>query len=222
MDINWDVLQTAQGAQQRSDRVREMLARCEPGDPVFLSDCIVKAATVAPPVMLELAEREDEDLKARQDPMLWKILVLKDEWGNQPNPGDVVVKVNKRPLKRGAKYISSTERNIAMMDGSYEDKFENRIEYVIDEKGCIECSFTDAVHFLHLWGVHLRSGRTMTTKNELSTEPHDAPGDRKLHVHYWRYMEQTKESYDALPLREHVKKWTRGIKPAPKKGKKDA
>ena len=214
MEINWDVLRLAQGTRARSERVSEMLDKCtDPADPIFLSNCIIKAATEAPPVMIEMAAREDERLKARQDPMLWKILVLRDEFGNIPNPGDVVVKVNKKPMKRGTKPISSKERNMAILDGSYSEKFENRIEYVVDEKGCIECSFTDAVHFLNLWGVHLKTGRTMTTKKEHSTDPCEAPGGRMLHVHYYRYMEQTRESYNLRPGRKHREKWGKDTKP---------
>jgi hypothetical protein len=210
MDMDWAGLAQLQDIVQKTDRAREVIADCKPGEPLFLSTAVVKRDADSSVVLKELAIEEESSLLSRRDPMIWKILVLKDEWGNVPNPGDKVVKVTPKPLKRGDAVIPIDERNVAMMDGSYKDLYEDRREYIVDEKGCIDCSFTDAVYFLSTRGKHLKSNRPMTTMHEMSTEPVLAPDGNKLHVHYWLYKEMTKESYEKLPLRKVSKDKKRG------------
>jgi hypothetical protein len=156
--------------------------------------------------LLSLAHQEQNALTEQRKPMMWRLLVIRDEWGNVPNPGDVVYMVTPRSLKRGEKLIPVGDRNVAMMDGSYSDTYEHKRPYTVDEKGCISCSFTHAGSFLHTRGMHSKSNRPMTTYKSPSEEPVMAP-DGKMHlIHYYLYKEITKEAYEKLPKRANSNK----------------
>ena len=201
MEIDWNGLAKISDIYDKTVMVDGVIAKCEKDDPIFLSDCIVRGGAAGSTVLKSLALQEEKALKERRDPMLWKIYVIRDEWGNVPNPGEPVYKVNKSDLKRGDKLVSGNEMNVAMMDGSYSEQFEDRRPYEIDEKGCIECSFTDAGSFLQTRGMHAKSNRPMTTYKSPSSEPVKAP-DGKMHlIHYYLYREITKEAYENLPKR---------------------
>ena len=205
MEIDWLTVRNTRSVEERSQAILEMISACTPGDPVFLSDCIVKAGNEGAHVLMELEALETKALVSRTAPMTWKILCLKDEWGKPPKPGSKIVKVAPTGFKRrDGKMVGSEERNVAILDGSYAEKFEIRTEYIVDEKGCIECSFTDAGYFLRRWGVHPKSNRTMITYPETSREPVDYPNGEpgeKRHCHYWRYKEMSKDAYEKLPTR---------------------
>lgn len=213
MEIDWNTLDKKADILRKADYVEEVIAQCTPGNPLFLSDPIVKGGAEGAIVLKALAEHEESDKDALIPPMKWKILVMRDEWGNVPNPGDRVYKVNKiNTHKKGTgKTVSARERNLAIMDGSYSKIFEQRTEYIVDEKGCIEAPFTDAGHFLWTRGVHPKSNRPITTYRATSSEPVLAPDGNMLHIHYWLYKEATPEVYEKLPIRKHSKEPKRGF-----------
>ena len=205
MKLDYDILMGKPDILAKSKYVDEVIAGCEPGDPLFLSDAIVRGGREGSTVLYGLALQEEKALLERKEPMLWKLLVIQDEWGDIPQPGDIVYKVNKKSLKRGKKLISSNELNVAKMDGSYDKLFEERRPYVVDAKGCIECSFTDAGHFLQTRGKHSVSNRPITTQRDISTERFETPDGRQRHIHYWLYREITKKEYETLPDRKPEK-----------------
>jgi len=214
MEIDWNGLQKISEIEKKSKMVDEIVAGCEPGDPIYLSDCIVRGGADGAIVLMSLAEQEEFAKSEMLTPMMWRLLVIRDEWDNVPNPGDIVYKVTMKPLKKGSgnatKAISSGARNLAKMDGSYSEQFETRRPYIVDEKGCILCSFTDAGYFLHTRGMHSKSNRPMTTQKSPSAEPVLAP-DGKMHlVHYYLYKEITAEAYEKLPNRPISKKPKKG------------
>lgn len=195
MSIDFLALSQIRDVKTQAQLAREMIA-ADP-DGIYLSDVLIRAGYEGGVVLIELAKLETTALRSRRKPQTWNIFVLRDQWGNVPGPGDKVIKIDKRP-----DLGTSGNRNIAKLDGSYAERYEDRIEYEVDEKGCITCTFTDAGHFLNLWGVHGRTNRTMTTKPEHSEEPCDCPGGGKKHVWYWRYKEVTAAEYEKLPRRK--------------------
>jgi len=193
---------TACRTQDEIDRkVAAIIAECERTEPPFLSDLILGISDGGQAIMIGLGDREKRELEMQDgDRFRWKIKVLRDEWGNKLQPGDVVERVVMKGLyKRDGIPVASTEMSRAKVDGSYKDRFENRYRYTVDDKGCVECGFTAAGYFLNVYGVHAITGYSLTTKPVHSTEPSKAPNGQMLHVWYWRYSETDAAMYDALP-----------------------
>jgi len=173
-----------------------------PSDPPYLSSVMVGFNQGGVYVMEALAMRYEQDRKLPNDRKFsWKLLVLCDEWGNKPVPGDTVYRKEQLPLQHEpGKPLTSEEINIEKMNGTYEKNWVRRIPYTIDEKGCITVEFEDASYFLTVFGVHGKSGAPMSIhKKEHSGEPLTTPRGDKLHCWYWRFKEQDKEMYAELP-----------------------
>lgn len=203
MDISWKTVKNADNVMARSAAVKEMIAACKPGQNIYLTDCIVRSAYEGVYVLMELAKLEETALMSGRAPMKWKLLCMLDEWGNVPNPGDKVIKTQSINMKNAdGTLVKPVERNIAINDGSYGELFEHKTEYVVDNKGCIECSKTDAVHFLHRYGVHSRTNRAMTTRRATSTEPVLRRDGQRMYVHYRRFKEVEPKNYEQLADRK--------------------
>ena len=201
---------------EQRDFVRSLASSCSAGDPIQLSDLIANKTGWGGSALMYLGTMAQRRGDVAAD-MTWKIKVLRDEWGNKLGPGDVVVKRTPRPLidELGAS-VKPQEMSVAMLDGSYEEKYIIKTKYEVDEKGCIECGFTDAVYFMHNYGLHEKTGRVLSTKEEHSREPVDAPNGQKLHCHYWRFQEVSKKDYEALP--EIPSYWKDGKRIPPLRG----
>ena len=155
----------------------------------------------------------------------YKILVMRDEWGNVPQPGDKVIHKIAKPFKdaRGRRLPS---KNPYLRDGTYERKFMNVREYTVDERGCIECDYRSAAFFISQYGVHYDpKGGAVCRRKELSggtcrvmgpdgapiplldgngNQMVDANGNPRFvekYVWYWRYKEVPPWDYENLPLR---------------------
>ncbi|MCK5610766.1 hypothetical protein KAR91_53330 [Candidatus Pacearchaeota archaeon] len=184
----------------RREYIHEQIAACKKGEAIQISDLIVNAGKWGGAALICLSQ----DAKSKRDDdeqqMRWNIKVKRDEWGNELGPGDVVLRKTQKILKdRSGHLISPMEMSRALQDGSYDKRFVKVKEFKIDNYGCIECNFEDAVHFLNIWGLHCETGRALTTKKETSKEPVNAPNGQKLHCHYWRYQEMTEDQYAKLP-----------------------
>jgi len=206
--LDFERIAEVRDAESQSDLIKTML---DPNDPPYLSDVVIRAGGHGQPVLIELADMESEAKDDRVTPMLWKLFCIRDKWGNAVEPGDVVKKINKKPLVKNGRVVSSGDINVAMMDGSYEEKYLRIKDYPVDEKGCIECSFTDAVHFLNTNGIHGKTNRTMIRSREFSDEPVNAPNGQKLHAWNWLFKEVDAATYAALPKLENTKRPKRGI-----------
>ncbi len=171
-------------------------------DPPYLSSCITGFNQGGVYWMEALADQylQEHDM-APEDRTEWKLLVLCDEWGNKPIPGEYVIRKIQKPLEheRG-KPLTAGEITIDKMNGVYDEKWTRSIRYKIDEKGCITVRFNDASFFLNVFGVHGKSGSRMSQHTKPhSGEPVETPSKQMLHVHYWRYKEMDREMYKALP-----------------------
>lgn len=137
----------------------------------------------------------------RQTPArTWKIRVLKDEWGNVPKPGDVVTRRIQRQLRdRAGRKLRSTAVNDMKRRGTFDKQFVDEHKFVVDNKGCIDCTYEHAAHFLTVHGVHYESKAAMGGHREMSSAPCKAPDGSMLHIHYWRYEEAPPWVYETLP-----------------------
>jgi len=145
----------------------------------------------------------------------WKIRVLKDEWGNPPKPGDLVVrKIQRNLVDRAGRKLRSNAVNAMKRQGSFEKKYIDKREFVVDDKGCIECGYGDAIWFLRVRGVHYKTGEGLGGFREHSSGPCKSPNGDLLHIHYWRYSEAPPWVYADLPDLEKTKpKTERGLTP---------
>jgi hypothetical protein len=195
---------------ERAEYIDEQIDKCKEDDPIQLSDLIVNAGTWGGTALVCLGNLRQDRLQRGDKQMLWKLKVVRDEWGNKLSVGDKVIKkTQKSLLDRNKQPIKPNVMSHAIQDGSYEQQFFQTKEFEVDKKGCIECDFHDAVYFLNVWGLHSETRRALTTKKEMSREPVNAPNGQKLHCHYWRFQEMTKAQYDNLP---NVKKRTEPLR----------
>jgi len=201
-------------SQDDIDRVvAAFLKDCEAANDVpFLSDLLVNVDHGAQPVLIALANKEMGDVRRPAEKrMVWKIQVLCDEWGNKPQPGEQVEwRVRVGHYRREGIPTSAREISRSMVDGSFSERFEDVSTYTVDDKGCIECGFSAAMHFLSIYGVHPITRHGLSTKPELSGEPSRSPSGAMLHVHYWRYKEMRAADYAALPKIEPTDTAKRG------------
>ncbi len=197
-------------------KIDQILSECRRNDPPFLSDLIVGIGNGAQPLMIALGDLEVNERDVNDDQRLrWKIQVLCDEWGNKPQPGDIVTrkvqKIKGGLYKKDGKPVTGIEINRSKIDGSFDRKFVKRIEFKVDKKGCIECGFESAVYFLNNYGVHAKTNYGMPHGKPQTNEKFvnkgrpevgglsSAPNGQKIHVWYWRYKEMDAADYKALP-----------------------
>jgi len=206
IDFNAILLARSQGKKQANEIIDAIIGECANDDPPYLSDVLAHKKG-GPLVQVRLGEEAE---KRGGKNFRWKIRVLCDDYGQVPQPGDVVTRTIRERSQLYSDQESHTlwgnaDMDVAKMQGTYADDFETRIEFVIDDKGCIECGFDDAVAFLNGHGVHGVSGRPLNPHNakrvtdepvKLKSGPH--AGEFK-HIHYWRYQEVDAEQYEALP-----------------------
>jgi len=158
-----------------------------------------------------------ETLAAENPSRKFKIQVLKDEWGNVPKPGDIVTrKIQKKMVDRAGRKLRGNAVNDMKRRGTFDKKYIDVREFVVDDKGCIECDYDDAGWLLATYGVHCDSDAAMGGRREFSKAPCEAPDGQMMHVHYWRYKEAPPWLYSELPdLTKTEPKKKRGLSPAP-------
>lgn len=181
----------------RDEMIRKILDEIPKDDPPFLSVVLVHSDENWSVHLTEILGSGDYDF-------VWKIKALRGEFGEDMRPGDEVVRVlPHNRVKRNGDLITPRELNLAKHDGSYERKYEKRNVYILDEKGCFTCGYSDASYFLNNWGYNLKTRSAVTKKEEYSYEPvdlRDSSKGQKKHVRYWRYAEMDKADYAKLPV----------------------
>jgi hypothetical protein len=148
--------------------------------------------------LLEILGEEYKDHSI--DKRTWKIQVLCNEWGEVLKPGDVVTrKVTRQYRDRAGRKLRSRAVNKMIIQGGYEKAFGQKFNFVVDDKGCIECDFESAGDLLMDYGVHFETGEGLGGRRELSGGPCKAPDGSMKHVRYWRYKEAPPWVYETLP-----------------------
>lgn len=168
------------------------------GEPIYISDLIVDE-DIASPLLSQL--REDRTKK-------YHLRVIKDKWGANVLPGDIVKREFKKSLNRSpGSPRKSSELNSAMNRGAWEQEFIRYEKFVVDKKGCITCSADDMWYFLTHFGIHSYSRQRMSFHpHETSAGPKKLPAEPGMkHVHYWLYEEADEKQYEALPVIEVAK-----------------
>lgn len=182
---------------KRDEKIRAILNQCEADDPPFLSALLAHADENSVVHIFEI-------LSTNQYQFQWRLKYLRDEWGNEPVPGDKVIRsVPINRSKRDGDLITPREMTKAKKDGSYKGKYERDIEFPLDDKCCFRCGFDDAIYFLNNWGYNKKTDTAVTNKPEYSYEPvdmRDPTKGQKKHVRYWRYAEMDRKDYATLPV----------------------
>lgn len=212
--LNLDSISNIKDVGKRADTIVRMIEACAPDDPPLLSDLLARVNDVGGVLLQVLGEHQQNKIMNSGQQIKWKIKVLRDEWGNPPAPGDEVIRLVQRKLLDSNKLpIQPDDLSVSMVDGSYEDRFFDKIVFPVDEKGCIECNFNAAVSFLNLYGLHAHTKKPLTMKPEHSKEPVDAPNGTKIHVWYRKYQEVDKAGYEKLSKCPARKGPRRGLDP---------
>ena len=186
MAIDWTGLQNSPTRAKFFETLKREIARQEYLD---LSDIITARGEGGEPVLEYIHKQEVRNAPLGKGRM-WKLRVIRDEWGNEPpNVKEVTIK-RMRPLRdpSGLK-ITGRKLNDHKRRGTFERTFVDVHTYEVDEYGCITCPFEDAVLLLRGYGVHHASGEPITGRREMSSAPCKAPDGSQLHVWYWRYVE---------------------------------
>jgi len=190
--------------------IKEIFGQCTADDPPFISDFVgtSNANNGGVFIMQALEARYNacRDMPPEQrarESFLWKLHVVRDEWGNEGLPGDVITFWEQKPLDHAPGVpASSRELTDDKINGVYREKWMRRYDYTVDERGCITCEFLHAARFLNLWGIHSKSGAILSrhkTPNSAGPKETAVPG-QKLHVWYHRYKEADREYYENLPI----------------------
>lgn len=201
--IKFSEIQTLTSDEGVKQWLKDTLSKFTPDDPPSLSDCIANYHVGAAPLVVHLAATDEEYAQRGLPRFRWKIEVLCDEWGNKPKPGDVINRMHKRKYEhKPGQPIPGSELSAMKMDGRYEEELIYYTPFTVDDKGCIDCGFHDAMHFISLWGVHPGNNRSLTAKKPTSGSPvYDPynPDAAPKHVHYHRYKEADAKRYESLP-----------------------
>jgi hypothetical protein len=212
--IDFNLVMSRKGANDKLDTLHDEIEAC---DYVCLTDAISNTGNGGELAMEHLG-KDAADAMQFGEQKKYRLQVLKDEWGNTPQPGDTVKRITHKPWRdRQGRKLRSSAISAMKRRGDYKAKYEIVREYTIDEKGCVEMPFEDAGHFLTEYGVHFETGYALTGRKELSGGPCKAPNGSMMHVHYWRYQEAPPWVYSQLSKIETKKgKLKRGRK-EPKK-----
>jgi len=220
MRIDFSVFNTYNTKEALHDYCEKIARNMDFDDPICLSDCLAGHDDGGQLLRIKIAEYDSECTFLQIPRPTWRIKVIRDEWGNPPNPGDKIGRRYKRPLtkERNGETIpySGDELSKMIAMGTYEQKFHTYKYFTVDEKGCIECTFHDAIYFLNLWGIHFSTGMRLTSKEEHSTEPVECPDGQERHVWYWRYKECPNDIYNKLPILEASDEPKRGYESSKK------
>lgn len=187
----------------RADFIRAELARVEYP---CLSDCLANRDQHGTHVLEEI---ERQSIHGRYDPnsgltvdqeagRRWRIRLRHDKYGHPYQPGDQVEWVHDvvrwdTGVRGQGRKISNTELSAAVRRGEGSRYYQRR-SATVDEHGCIEVGYKDAVTFLATNGIHFGTGIALCRSAEFSRRAHIVPeghplaGERR-HVRRWLYEE---------------------------------
>jgi hypothetical protein len=196
--------------------INQELEKCAPDDPPMLSDLIIKDQDGGLQV-LQALEAYYKDLHMPDEQRFrWKLLIMRDDWGNVPNPGDEYILRIKKPYKhRDGKSVTIGELNIDKATGMHDEKWIREVPYIVDSKGCITCTYDHAMILLRRHGMYYKTGKggppLSMHKIPHSPEVAKCPDGSHKHKWYWQVKEVDKETYDKMPDRIPSDEPKRGI-----------
>ena len=195
--IDFSIFRTITGEDAANEAAEQILKKFSKDNPPPLGTILLNEHNGGIHLQHVLDKQQREAHRYNEDPYRWKILVLRDERGNVPMPGDTVY----RPVAVKRKGATPDDLSIARRDGTFEEKYVRMVPFKIDAKGCISCAFSDAIYFLQNYGVMYGTRKGIAHKPERSKTMRTW---RDGHVGYrynWLYSEVSKDEYDKLPKR---------------------
>ena len=178
MSINWDLIKKSENKQDRLANARAELGKQEY---ICLSDILIRFDQGASQVLEALDIMSLERDRAR-NPYTYKLQVLRGKWGEEYKPGDVIEwkrKVYTREHGDQGRKLTSQEIEAKIRRGEGHKKFglAEVAQATIDEYGCIEVDYRDAVTLLSNNGQHFATGYGITDKREVSGRPYYTEGN---------------------------------------------
>lgn len=172
---------------------------------VCLTDAIINYNYAGHLVLLHLADRDKHTTGQRAT---WRLKVLRDTWGNDMPPGSKVTReVQRQPKDRAGRRLRANVIADMKRRGTWEQRYTEKREFIVDPKGCIECGLDDALFFLQEHGVNFeRPAEAICGRRELSSGPMTVPGlfsqdgkPAERHAWYWLYCEVPPWAYNDMP-----------------------
>jgi hypothetical protein len=205
MDLN-QIKVLAISQRDMNNYIDAELDKCAPDDPPLLSDLIIAENSGGLQVLMALEQRHKENLELPLEQRFnWKLKVMRDEWGNIPQPGEDYILTLKKPYVQGGKKLTIGQINIDIATGLHDEKWLKHIPYKVDAKGCITCGYEHAMIFIRKYGMHPITGKggppLSMHKIPHSENPVNAPDGMQKHAWYWRVQEVTKADYEKMPDR---------------------
>jgi hypothetical protein len=193
--VDYGVINAARTENQRLELLEQEIERV---GYICLTDALVHPDQCGSLMLAWLQNEETRNMRSGTQ-RKWMIKVIRDAWGKELKPGDFVTRKIMLPLKdRAGRLLTSRVLNKMRQRGAFDKTFIEERKFKVDEKGCIECSYDDAVYFLVDYGVHFETRHAITGRREMSSGPCKAPDDTMRHVWYWRYEEAPPWVYSRL------------------------
>lgn len=184
--IDYNVINSAKNTDGRMSALEAEVARC---GYVSLTDALAHPDMCGPVMLAWLQQDEAKNMRTGQQ-QKWHIQVLTDEWGNKPSKGGIVKrKLALPPVDKAGRTLRSNVVKDMQRRGTWERDYVETREFVIDEKGCIECSYDDAVYFLSQYGIHFETRAGLCGRREISSRQCKSPEGGMKYIRYWRYVE---------------------------------
>ena len=198
MRIDYKRFRGVEGETESRELAREIVREHDADDPPSLTGAILNDHQGGTFIQEELDRQQREAYKYNEKPLQWRILVVRDEFGEAPQPGDIV----SRPMPINREKADPDDMSAARRDGTFEEKYIRKNDYLVDEKGCIQCPYADASYFLMNYGMDFRTRKGICRKREVSVEPRKLRDGSYKHIWYWRFAEVPAGEYAKLPERK--------------------
>jgi len=196
--------------------INKELEKCEPDSPPMLTDLIISEKEGGLQVLQALEAYYIDMHTPEELRFKWKLQVMRDEWGNIPQPGEkYILRLNKPYKYKNGKSVTIGQINVDKATGLHDEKWIREVPYTVDAKGCITCTYDHAMIFLRRYGTHYKTGRggppLSTHKDPHSPEPAKCPDGSLKHKWYHLVREVSKEYYETMPNRVLSNEPKRGV-----------
>jgi hypothetical protein len=198
--FNFDSISGLRDKNIINERISAFISRLNNDNLPLLSDLLADRGGNGGIVNREIGFSEQAKLQGMdlESILMFRIQYIRDEFGNDPVPGEYAYH---KSIKFSKRLEPMAKRTLAKQRGTYEQEFLDIRKYKIDEKGCFKCPFESAVYFLINHGLHAITGIPLNSKEEVTRnawKSHD--GKTMRHIWNWRYREMTDELYRGLPV----------------------
>ena len=217
LDKGWIKAANFKNSKNKPERLQNSIEELMAQDYICLSDILVNFDRGASQVLesLDILAKEKAD---DGQTLRYKLHAMRGPWGQEYKPGDVIEwkrKTYTKDRKTQGRKLTSQEIDARVRRGEGHKKFGYAEvgSAVVDEYGCIDVSYRDAVTLLSNNGQHYETGYGITSKREVSGRPYYTEGQAdplnertmlgKGEVrHRWEWL------YKEVPPGTELPKWT--------------